>query len=83
MPDTCVFLLSYTLHELGGGGGGGLWQPVLLYGSLKGQSHINIYICVVNYAQMRFPSASLLRCEICSLFYLSTGSQLMTKRIIP
>lgn len=55
MPDTCVFLLSYTLHELvcvcGGEGGG---QPVMRYASLKGQSHINIYIRLINYAQMRF-----------------------------
>lgn len=62
---------------------GGLWQPVLLYGSLRRQSHVNIYICVVNYAQMRFSSASFLRCEFCWLFYLSTGSQLVTKRTIP
>lgn len=64
-------------------GVGGLWQPVLLYGSLRGQSHVNIYICVVNYAEIRFPSASLLRCEICWLFYLTTGSRLITKRTIP
>lgn len=44
MPDTCVFLLSYTLHELGGGG--------QRYASLKGQSHINIYIRLINYAQI-------------------------------